>query len=70
MSLQKEVIQENHNENCDSTNDYDEQQDYLCFDADGNLNIQSCGSTIQVSMHWVLICVLVCVCVSWKELIL
>lgn len=51
MSLQKEVIQENHTEHCDSTNDYDEQQDYLCFDADGNLNIQSCGSTIQVSMH-------------------
>lgn len=51
MSLQKEVIQENHTEHCDSANDYEEQQDYLCFDADGHLNIQSCGSTIQVSMH-------------------
>lgn len=55
MSLQKEVIQENHTEQRDSTNDNDEQQDYLSFDTDGNLNIQSCGSTIQVSMHWVMV---------------
>lgn len=64
MSLQKEVIHENRSEHCDSANDYDEQQDYLCFDADGNLNIQSCGSTIQVSTYvalWVEYYIFICV---------
>lgn len=66
MSLQKEVIHENHSEHSDSANDYDEQQDYLCFDADGNLNIQSCGSTIQVSWY---ICLssLLCFVVEWSH---
>lgn len=45
MSLQKEIIHESTSEN----ESFDNQADYLCVDEDGNINVQSVGSSIQVS---------------------